>query len=134
MELESLRTQSQIWKSDNSNEHDKLMQENVLLRSQLQTRCEIMLGAPFRLATLLHSSGTPQRRGHAWDLFRRYQAERPNVSRPFSRLGELQTAKNRSNELDADKQRLIRDVEDLNSKLQWLQKINAQARYALCPR
>ncbi len=38
-ELESLRTQSKIWKSDKSNEQDKLKQENTLLRSQLQTRC-----------------------------------------------------------------------------------------------
>ena len=37
-ELESLRTQSMIWKSDNSNEQDKIKQENTLLRSQLQTR------------------------------------------------------------------------------------------------
>ena len=37
-ELESLRDQRKIWKSENNNENDKLKQENALLRSQLQTR------------------------------------------------------------------------------------------------
>ena len=31
-------------------------------------------------------------------------------------------------DLEGDKQRLQRDIDDLNSKLQWLQKINSQVR------
>ena len=34
--------------------------------------------------------------------------------------------KNKQTELEADKHRLQRDVEDQASKLQWLQRINAQ--------
>lgn len=44
------------------------------------------------------------------------------------RLNELQSNKQRLADSEADKQRLMRDGEELITKMQWLQKINVQVR------
>ncbi|KAJ9514728.1 hypothetical protein QJQ45_028393 [Haematococcus lacustris] len=43
-----------------------------------------------------------------------------------SRLSDLQITKNKLAEAEAEKQRLQRDAEERNSRLQWLQRINTQ--------
>jgi len=43
-----------------------------------------------------------------------------------TRLNDLSNTKGRLNDAEAEKQRLQRDIEELNGKLQWLQRINTQ--------
>lgn len=49
---------------------------------------------------------------------------------PCFRLNELQSNRQRLADSEADKQRLMRDGEELITKMQWLQKINVQVRRA----
>lgn len=41
-------------------------------------------------------------------------------------LNDLANTKTRLSDAEAEKQRLMRDIEDLSNKLQWLQRINSQ--------
>jgi hypothetical protein len=47
---------------------------------------------------------------------------------PTPRLNELQVVKGRLSEAEADRARAHRDLEEVNTKVAWLQRINSQVR------